>query len=113
MCYQRIELLLGRFDGLPYEGSEGTTYEGTYDEYPQLVESLTTLEEGRTDRAGRVDRSAGVVDTYQVDEDEGKTDSQTSEVVGGTIGLVGGTEDNHHEDEGQDDLSNQAVDDVG
>ena len=44
--------------------------QGTYDEYPQLAQSLATLEESRTDRAGGVDAGSCVVNAYKVNQNE-------------------------------------------
>ena len=67
--------LLFWFDDLPNQCCKSTAYERTNDEYPELRKSLTTLEESRTDGTGWVNGCSGVVDTYEVNQDEGKTDS--------------------------------------
>lgn len=54
----------------PDESSDNCTDEWTYDEYPKLLKSLTTLEESWADRTSWVNRSTCVVNTYEVDEDE-------------------------------------------
>ena len=103
-------LLLVAGDHLPAACGKGSTDEGTYDEDPEVGESLTTLEQGGTDAAGGIHARAGVMDADQMNQDEGEADGQTCEVVGGTIGLRGGAEDDEHEDVRQHNLNYQAVD---
>ena len=101
--------LLFWFDDLPNQCCKSTAYERTNDEYPELRKSLTTLEESRTDGTGWVNGCSGVVDTYEVNQDEGKTDSETGKVVGGTVGLGSRTQYNEYENEGEHNLCQQAV----
>ena len=44
-----------------------------------------------------------------MDKYQAQTDSQTSEVVGSTVGLSGSTQYNEYEDAGEDDLSQQSA----
>ena len=92
----------------PDAGGEGSTYEGTYDEYPELLEGLTTFEDGGSDGACGVDAGARVVDAYEVDEHEAQADGEASELTGALL-LIGRTEDNEDEDHGEDDLSYEAA----
>jgi hypothetical protein len=52
-----------------------------------MLQGVATFEEGRTDGAGGVDRGACEVNADEVDEYQRQTDGQTSEVVGGPVGL--------------------------
>ena len=81
---------------LPQQGSDGTAYERSSDEYPNLCQCITTFEEGRTERTGRVDAGARVVDAYEVDEDEAQTDGQAGEVVRRTVGLRRSAQNHEH-----------------
>ena len=82
-----VLLLVVRADELPDESSAGATYEWTNDEYPELAESLATLEESRTDGASRVNAGARVVDAYEVDEYEGETDGEASKIASTLLGI--------------------------
>ena len=44
-----------------------------------------------------------------MDEDQAETDGQTSEVIGGTVGLRGSSQNDEHEQGRQHNLDNQAV----
>ena len=57
-------------DKLPDTCCQSTTCKRTYDEDPELTQSLATLEESGTDRTGGVHRSTCEVNAYQMDEDE-------------------------------------------
>ena len=111
----RLLFLLSRFDDLPDAGCKCTTDEGTYDEDPQVGKSGATLEDGRSQRTCGIDGGAGVADADEVNQYEAEADGQTSEVVGGTIGLGGSTEYDEYEDAGEDNLSEQTTEhrDVG
>ena len=60
-------------DAAPDACGECSAHEGTYDEYPEVVESLSALEHGGSDAACGVYAGAGVVDAYQVNEDEAES----------------------------------------
>ena len=102
-------LLLVGIDQFPNTCCTGTTYERTDDEDPEIRQCRSTLEDGRSDGAGRVHGCSRVTDTYQMDENQRQTDGQTSEVVGGTIGLGRSTQHDEHEDTGEDDLCQQTT----
>ena len=57
-------------DAAPDAGSAGSSDERANDEYPEVCESLTTLEYGGSDGTGGVHACAGVVDANEVDEDQ-------------------------------------------
>lgn len=107
----RMRFLLG-LDDLPDTGGGEGTYEGTYDENPKVAEGRATLEDGGSYTAGGVHTGAGVADADEVDEHEGETDGEAGEVVGGAVGLVGGTQHYEHEDAGEDNFSQQAAKDI-
>ena len=109
LALSHVFLLLCRLDGFPNDSSQSTTDEGTYDEDPQVGECGTALEDGRSQRTGRVHGSACVADANQMNQYEAQTDSQTGEVVGSAIGLGGSSEHYEHEDTGEDDLSQQTA----
>lgn len=106
--YQRRLLLCGLYN-LPNQCCNGCTYEGTYDEDPEVCKSRTSLEHSWSDGAGRINRSTCVADAYEVNQHEAQTDSQTSKVVGGTVGLGCGTQYNEHEDAGEYNLCEQTA----
>ena len=101
-------LTLVAADDAPDDGSADGSDEGTYDEHPQLLQSLATLEQSGTDGTGGVDASASEVDAYEVDEDEAETDGQASEVAS-TLLLVGRTEHYEHEDASENCLDKQTI----
>ena len=106
---KRWGLLLGGLDDLPDASGQRTTYEGTYDEDPEVGQGCATLEDGGSQRAGGVDTGAGVADADEVDEHEAQTDGQSCKVVGGSVGLGGSTQHYEYEDAGEDDLSQQSA----
>ena len=55
--------LFATADNLPDSGSKKSAGKRSHDEYPQLLKRSTTLEQSRTDRACRVNRSTCVTDT--------------------------------------------------
>ena len=57
-------------DHLPQAGSDAATHQRSHDEHPNLRQGIATLEKGRTERTGRIDTRARVVNTHQVNEDE-------------------------------------------
>ncbi len=70
--YQQIWSLvfLVATDHLPQAGSDAATHQRSHDEHPNLRQGIATLEKGRTERTGRIDTRARVVNTHQVNEDE-------------------------------------------
>ena len=93
----------------PHAGCESTACERAEDEDPELLQSVTSLEEGGTDGACRIDGSAGVADAGEVYEDEGKTDGEPCEIACALL-LIGSAEDDEHEYEGEEHLGQQAAD---
>ena len=96
-------------DERPNASGYGCTYERGNDEYPEVRQGLAAFEESGADGAGGIHAGAGVVDTHEVDENEGETDGQTGKVVGGTVGLRGGAEHYEHEDECQEAFNDETV----
>ena len=96
-------------DEFPDACSEGTAHERTHYEDPKLIKSVTSGEQGGTNRTSRVHTGARVVDTHQVDEDERQADGQTSEVVGGAIGFAGCAQHHEHENHGEQDFGKQSL----
>ena len=95
-------------DGLPDAGCEGTAYEGTSPEHPELLKGLAAFEDGGSKATGGVDAGAGVVDANEVDEHEAKTDGEAGEVAG-TLLLVGRAEHYEDEEHGQYDFGDETV----
>lgn len=103
--------LLVATDNTPDASSKGSTYEWTNDEDPKLLEGSATLEESWTDGTGWVDRSAGVTDAYEVNQDERQADGKTSQIAS-TLLSVGRAKNNENEDHGENNLSEEAAHDA-
>ena len=97
-------------EAFPDTGCESTAGERAEDKDPELLQCITSLEEGGTDGARGIDGSAGVADAGEVHEDEGETDGESGEIAGALL-LIGGTEYYEHEYEGEEHLGEQASDD--
>ena len=88
-------------EAFPDTGCESTAGERAEDKDPELLQCITSLEEGGTDGARGIDGSAGVADAGEVHEDEGETDGESGEIAGALL-LIGGTEYYEHEYEGEE-----------
>ena len=95
-------LLLGS-KALPAECAQSAAHQRSADEYPHILEGLTTGEDCRTERPCRVHGSAGEVDAHKVDEDEAETDSKSCEVACADL-RIGGAQNYEHEEECGDHL---------
>ena len=104
----RVRVLLCSGEGPPDSGTQGGTDHRGHDEEPQLRERRTPFEEGRTDRAGRIDRSARDRDADNVNQHQRQTDGQSGQVSGAVSG-IGGAQDHQHENEGKDGFGDKCL----
>ena len=64
-------LLVGCWlNDFPDAGCQSTAYQRAYDEHSKIGQSLTALEQGWANAAGRVDRSAREVDADQMNQNQ-------------------------------------------
>ena len=105
-----LALIAVATDASPDASSADGTYEGTYDEDPEVGESCTTLEDSGSDRTSGVDAGAGVAYADEVHKHERETDSEACEVASTLLG-IGGAEDDKDEDAGEDNLSQESAED--
>lgn len=70
--------------------------------------AVPPLEEGRANRAGRIDRRPRNRDADDVYQHQRQTDGQTRQVAGALLG-VGGPQHHQHEDEGEDRLGDEGL----
>ena len=100
---------------LPAKAGESAADGGTDDEDPDDLYARRALVDDREDRGaeapGGVDGRAGVVDADDVYGDEAETDDETGD-LGGVLKLGGHAENKENEDEGEDDLNEEASDDA-
>ena len=101
-------LLLFRSYCFPNASSEGATAQRCEDEYPEVLEGLTTGEESGSDRTGRVDGSSGDADAYEMDQHEGKTDCKTGEIASSYLRICC-SENDEDEDEGSNKLNDETA----
>ena len=97
-----------RLNHLPEACCNEGTYEGTYDENPEVGQSVATCEDSGADGTGGVNARAGEVDAYQMDENQRETDGQTCEVVGSAICLVCRAKHYQHEEGCEDNLGSES-----
>ncbi len=103
-----LAFLAARFyQTAPDAGCAEGADERTYDENPKLVESITTLEHCGSDGTCRVYGSTGVVDTYQVNEDESKTDCEAGKIACALL-RIGSAKHNQNKDASEYNLCDEA-----
>lgn len=92
------------------DSSQNATCKGSYDEDPNVLQSLAACENSGTDATSGVDGGAGEGNTQNVYQSQGQTDDQTGDRT--VLGLGGDTQDGNDEYEGQDDFDQDGQADV-
>src|SRR5574344_77836 len=104
--YMRRLFLAVATNHLPDACSKSSTCKWSNDEHPKVGESLTALEDCRTDGTSRIDRSACVVNTHEVDEHQRETNGKTGKVAR-TFLSIGCAKHYKHEDTSENCLGNE------
>src|SRR5574344_853496 len=96
-----------RSNEVPDQSTKSGTHKWSDNEQPKLAESLTALEQSRTNTTSRIDRCSCYRNTNDMNQYERQTYSQTCKVAC-TFLRIGSAEDNQYKYESEYSLSNKS-----
>ena len=108
-CVYGVGLLGFGLNEFPNACAQGCTYEGAYDEDPEVTQCAAALEYCGRETACGIDARTCVANASEVYQHEAEADGQTCKVVGGTVGLAGGAKHYEYEDAGEYDFGYKAA----